>query len=124
MNPTIPRIDWPDDIHEVECVNFSQPLIYDLMVGINHERVTVISHTQNSWYHTYVFDYLGFRYELETEIEGGFMPVGEPEHQAPYRLSKIAKLDVDDDGETVVRPLTKPTMTTQTPSYDGVWGSF
>lgn len=112
----IPKLDWPDDILSVECVNFSQPLIYDLMVGVNHERVEFVSSRVNSWYHTYVFDYLGFRYELEVEEFG--------ELRTPYRLSKIARIDVDDEGEPVVVSLTAPPKAVPSPSYEGVWGSF
>lgn len=113
----IPKITWPDNVGEVECVGFSQPIIYDLIVAIDHGRVEYVSKDMNGWYYTYVFDFLGFRYSLEVErLEDDFVP---------YRLSKIARLAVDDDGNPIIDeefPITKAKPLV--PKYDGVWGSF
>lgn len=118
----IPPLDWPDDLSAVECVGFSDLLIYDLVVAVDHDRVEFVSHTQNSWYHTYVFDFLGFRYELETERESEDLEV-------PYRLCKIARLGVDDDGNTVIDEkfpiaMAKLANASRATRYEGDWGTF
>ena len=119
----IPKLSWPDDIQTVECVGFSQPLIYNLMVALDHERVEFVSHAANAWYRTYVFDYLGFRYELETERDG------EELDEVPYRLTKTARLGVDEEGETIIDEkypiaMAKLANATRATSYEDSWGSF
>ena len=111
----IPEVIWPEDISEVECVGFSEGILYNLMVAIDHKRVTHVSTDKNAWYASYTFDYLGFRYVLDCS---GF---------TPYRLQKIARLGVDDDGETIVEekyPITGTAQPLPQPDYLTEWGSF
>ncbi len=115
----IPELTWPDDTNEVECVGFSVALVYDLIFAINHDRVETISKGQNAWYHDWTFDFLGFRYTVEAEEVGGEL--------VPYRIQKIARLGVDDDGNTIVdESFTNPTSMypEPAPKYEGAWGSF
>lgn len=117
----IPGLDWPDDTLEVECVGFSEGILYNLIVAIDHDRVEVVSNSENGWSREWTFDYLGFRYRLEAEIKEDASGIL---HIAPYRMTKIAKMGVDDDGEPVVvesYPLTKAIMKHK---YEGTWGSF
>jgi hypothetical protein len=116
----IPDLEWPDDTTEVQCIGFSQPLIYDLIHAIDHGRVKVISKDTNAWYSSYTFDYFGFRYELAVEeVRNGVL--------TPYRLQKLARIDEDDAGETViVESFTNPQLIhhPNQPTYDDSWGSF
>lgn len=116
----IPDLEWPDDTDAVECIGFSKPLIYNLIHAIDHGRVQVVSKGTNGWYSSYTFDYLGFRYELEVEeVRNGVL--------TPYRLQKIARLGVDDDGNTVIEEsFTNPQFMypEPAPKYQGEWGSF
>lgn len=119
MTPTIPKLDWPDDTNKVEWVGFNKILCYHLIHAIDHDRVKFVSEESNAWYYSFTFDYLGFRYLLETERRDG--PAF---RHVPYRLTKIAKTDVDDDGNEIIveewdAPKTPPPV-----KYEGSWGSF
>jgi hypothetical protein len=119
MTPKIPKLDWPDDVEDFECVGFDVIVKHHLIFAIDHNRVKVVNENVTAWYHSFTFDYLGFRYLLETERRDG--PAF---RHVPYRLTKIAKVDVDDDGNEIIveewdAPKTPPPV-----RYEGSWGSF
>jgi hypothetical protein len=117
----IPQLTWPDDTNEVECVGFSQELVYNLIVALDHKRVEYVSKESSGSYVSYTFDYLGFRYVLELEE---FQHVRANTYE-PYRLQKIARLGVDDDGETIVEEhFIGMGVAQPTPERFEQWGEF
>lgn len=124
-------MNWPDDLDEIECVGFGAATLPALVEAWDNDyvnkHVDVIRHTSTdiSW----TFDYLSFRYRLDCEESterlqsGAFIRVS-----TPYRLTKIARIGVENDGTiTVIEeyPLLNSTPEPQQKAqYEQAWGSF
>ena len=97
-------MNWPD-IEDVECVGFNSALLPILIEAWENGRVDrhVGAIRRSSTDFSWTFDYLGFQYQIDFEQGSKTFPDGSfGTHSTPYRLSKIAKVDVDDDGNTVI----------------------
>ena len=128
-------MNWPEDFEAVTCVGFPDAVLPILMSAVDNrqvEWVTRISSTKSSDGRYSEFDYLGFRYALDelyeiTGIEPG--ADGRPREThgyVPVRIEKIAKLGVDDDGDTFIveqYPLGISQLP-RPPKYQGAWASF
>lgn len=118
----IQSLEWPKEASEVECLGFSDAILFTIADAAMRNTVDVVSYDVNGYYHHYTIDFLGFRYHLEAEE----FPTDTGLRCVPYRLEKIAKIGCDDDGENFViedYPLAaaqfkKPIR------YEGIWGSF
>lgn len=123
-------MNWPEDFEGIECVGFN-PALWPIIAeawdnGHVDKHVGGIRHTSTaiSW----TFDYLGFRYQIDCEEhteqrpDGGFQWVS-----TPFRLTKIAKVGIDDDGGPILieeYPLVVTLNPQQKARYQQVWGSF
>ena len=123
-------LQWPDEeehFDQIKCVGFSNALLPILASAIDNGHVTwnYDDLVVNANGRTQTFNYLGFRYALEAVREYRSEPTGELSSLFPVCVSKIAKLDVDDDGKTIVLesyPLVAKTPTKpQRPEH---WGTF
>lgn len=123
-------MNWPDNLEDIECVGFSEALLPILAEawenGHVERQVGGIRYTSTSI--SWTFDYLGFRYQIDCEertdqrADGSFWWVS-----TPFRLTKIAKLNIDDDGYQVVieeYPLVVTLTPKQKARYQQAWGSF
>lgn len=120
---------WPEDedLRQVKCVGFTDTMLPIIASAIDnghvHWRWSDVVVNANG--RTQTFDYLGFRYSLEAERVYRSEPTGELSSWFPVCVTKIAKLDVDDDGLTIVLeqyPLTGAAQPhQQRPEH---WGTF
>jgi len=114
-------LEWPDDLSVIECANSLHiAAIETIADAVMRNTVDYVSHSTNGFYHHLTFDFLGFRYHLDAEEFGTDTGI----RCVPFRLEKVAKVDVDDGGEPVVvesYPLTRAVMRQK---YEGNWGSF
>lgn len=128
-------INWPENFENVTCVGFVDALLPILMSAVDADHVewvTQIKSAKASDGRYSEFDYLGFRYALDelyeiTGIEPGDDGMPREKHgYVPVRVEKIAKVDVDDDGNTVVVEQYPLAMTpaARPPKYQGAWASF
>ena len=121
-------MNWPEDLEAVTCVGFSESLLPILMNAVDADHVTwvvkiVSAKTSDGRYSE--FDYLGFRYALDELYEAVSTPTGEDWGFVPVRVEKIAKVDTDDNGNTIVvesYPITTPQAAVQ--KYAGAWATF
>lgn len=122
-------MNWPEDLEAVTAVGFSDALLSTLVEAIENDHVewvTRIASDKTSDGRYSEFDYLGFRYAVDELYEPivGFEGQRADWDYIPVRIEKIAKVDVDDDGNTFIvesYPLTKAVVK---PKYEGSWGSF
>jgi len=121
-------VNWPDDLEAVTCVGFNDALLHILMSAIEADHVkwvTRIKSNKASDGRYSEFDYLGFRYALDELYEAASTPTGEDWGFVPVRVEKIAKVDTDDNGNTIVvesYPITTPQAAVQ--KYAGAWATF
>lgn len=123
-------MQWPEDLEDVHAVGFSDMLIPILMNAIDSDHVkwsrVITSRNPRAEGRYREFDYLGFRYGLDESFEAIPTPTGEDWDYVGYRIEKIAKLDVDDHGETIVLetyPITSPKQPQPKPQSPD-WGTF
>lgn len=128
-------MNWPEEFEAVTCVGFNEALLPILMSAVDADHVEWVKqlHSMKASDGRYSeFDYLGFRYAVDelyeiTGIEPGIDGRPREKHgYVPVRVEKIAKVDVDDDGETFIvesYPLTT-TPAARPPKYQGAWASF
>lgn len=123
-------MNWPDDLEDIECVGFNSALLPILAEAwenghVNrHVGAVRRSSTDLSW----TFDYLGFQYQIDCEEgsemreDGRYWSI-----TTPYRLSKIGKLGLNDDGDEFLiekYPLVITLNHKQEARYQQAWGSF
>lgn len=118
----IQSLEWPNDLSEIECANnLHIHAIATIADAAMRNTVDVVSHGTNGFYHHFTFDFLGFRYNLDAEEIGtdtGVVCV-------PFRLEKVAKVDVDDNGNVfTVEDYPIAEIKRLAPKYEGTWGSF
>jgi hypothetical protein len=128
-------MNWPEELEDITVVGFSDSLLPILMEAIDNDhvewvkRLTSVKAADGRYSE---FDYLGFRYGLDelfevTGIEPG--ADGQPREThgyVPVRIEKIAKVDVDDDGNVLILercPLSMASVE-RPPKYQGAWASF
>lgn len=121
-------INWADATY-IECVGFDRSLLPYLQNAIDNGVVKwgkrLSSQVASDGRYS-EFDYLGFRYAVDELHE----PLDDSPNAlwdfVPVRVEKIAKVDEDDDGNTIIvekYPLTSIKTPTPAPR-PAEWGSF
>jgi hypothetical protein len=120
-------MNWPADFEDFECVGFSSELASILAEAWDNKHVEIVRSGRAGSYFHWAFDYLGFRYRVDCEEQMVERDGRTWAIYNAYRLEKVAKLDVDDDGNTIVieeYPMTTPKQFAPKPRYEGVWATF
>jgi hypothetical protein len=124
-------MNWPDNLEDIECVGFSESLLYVLANAWDQHKVNILpgairrTSTDISW----EFDYANFRYQIDCEESSEIRDDGRLwSITTPYRIERIAKLAYDKNGYVDViehYPIVEPMIVQpKPPAYPGVWGSF
>lgn len=123
---------WADDL---EAVGFSATLLSFITTAVDNGQVdwvrTISGDNPHAEGRYREFDYLGFRYGMDEayeviSIEPGAHGRGVERHEfVAFRVEKIAKVDEDDDGNTII--VEKYPLTNQAPKQQSrpeSWGTF
>ncbi len=113
MTMTMPDFEWPDSVHDIECVGLDGCNLYDLIFAIDHDRVKVVSSDLHGFYYAWTFDFMNVRYELVAGQQG-------MDALVPLRIEKITNLSFGKGEQLATRLVESPKFD----QYKGAWGAF